>query len=79
MSNNMTYKYVLHTGVECEDPGTPENGSRQLTGVKFGDTVRYLCDEGYSLGGSTVRTCSADGSWSGEAPVCQCELWFFVL
>ena len=31
----------------------------------------YSCDPGYSLSGSGTHTCGADGSWSGNEPVCE--------
>ena len=34
----------------------------------------YDCDPGYTVIGNSVRTCQADGAWSGEEPVCESKL-----
>ena len=57
--------------VNCGDPGTPPNG------VRYGDVFTYLshvileCDPRYRLVGNLLRTCQADGTWSGSQPTCQ--------
>ncbi len=43
------------------------------SGTTFGSTAAYSCDAGYSLTGSTERTCGADGMWSLSEPVCEGE------
>ena len=41
----------------------------------FGDKCRFFCNIGYRLiSGSMVRTCQANGTWSGEIPDCQGKL-----
>ena len=37
----------------------------------FGATVTYTCDTGYTLNGSSMRTCQTDGAWSDTAPSCD--------
>ncbi|XP_063401402.1 sushi, von Willebrand factor type A, EGF and pentraxin domain-containing protein 1-like [Mytilus trossulus] len=58
--------------VECDDL-TDEvftNGSMAQTGYFYGDTVDFVCNEGYDLIGSNRRRCLLDGSWSGTWPIC---------
>ena len=63
-------------GIYCGDPG---NGTRvfRYAGDEyhFGDTVVYLCPDGYvdkELNTPAVTsTCSADGSWQPAAAVCE--------
>lgn len=58
--------------IDCGDPGTPANSVRDLTGTRLLSTVRYSCNDGYSLvGGSSIRECLSNGSWSGVTPECE--------
>jgi hypothetical protein len=38
--------------------------------TSFGHTVTYICKQGYIISGTTERTCSFDGTWTGTKPVC---------
>lgn len=57
--------------IDCGDPGTPTNGTRNITGTTLFSTVQYSCDDGYILIGSSVRECLGNESWSGIAPECE--------
>jgi hypothetical protein len=35
-----------------------------------GNGLYYICDAGYEITGSSVRTCNRDGTWNG-APICR--------
>ena len=41
------------------------------SGHNFGDSVQYVCNEGYYLVGSSERDCGADGQWRGDIPDCS--------
>ena len=58
--------------VNCGALGRPTNGIVSTPGgTTLGATATYSCDSGYVLtSGSSSRTCSASGSWSGSAAVC---------
>lgn len=73
--------------VACPDPGTPENGRRQIESLQGGRTVQYSCFDGYRLVGESKRTCHS-GKWTGSLPSCNGErlgvatiigLWAWVL
>lgn len=36
-----------------------------------GDKIKYECDQGFLLMTTPGRICQANGTWSGEAPVCE--------
>ena len=57
--------------IDCGDPGTPSNGSKTGNVFTFGGSVRYKCNHGYRLSGSSNRTCEASGQWSGDTAVCR--------
>ena len=78
----------LCAGVSCGDPGQPSHGSRIIIdGVQrtyvYEDKVKLSCNQYYSiLEGDTIRTCRADGSWSGSQLKCtpsECTLWLHML
>ncbi|XP_035669063.1 sushi, von Willebrand factor type A, EGF and pentraxin domain-containing protein 1-like [Branchiostoma floridae] len=44
---------------------TPATGSNFYT-----DMITFTCDTGYQLNGVSTLTCQADGTWSGNVPIC---------
>jgi len=60
----------------CELLDAPENGfldcSFVIEGIPGeGDTCIYLCDDGFTIQGDSVRECQSNGSWSGSEPTCN--------
>ncbi|XP_069194508.1 P-selectin isoform X2 [Procambarus clarkii] len=38
---------------------------------RVGSVVTYRCDRGYVVDGTSMRTCTVDGSWNHEPPTCK--------
>ncbi|XP_073482747.1 CUB and sushi domain-containing protein 1 [Aquarana catesbeiana] len=55
----------------CGDPGIPAHGSRLGNEFRIKSLLRFSCEMGYTLMGSTERTCLLNGSWSGVQPTCE--------
>ena len=66
---------LLHSGlynaVSCPPVASIDNGQVVSTGFVPGETLTYSCYEGFELVGNPVRTCLANGEWSGQGPVCN--------
>ena len=70
----------------CSRLSSPSNGVVRFSSsfLTAGTTARYFCVSGYSLVGSSSRTCLSSGLWSGGSPFCRrliilcedLELWF---
>uniref|UniRef100_A0A4W2EWQ3 CUB and Sushi multiple domains 2 n=1 Tax=Bos indicus x Bos taurus TaxID=30522 RepID=A0A4W2EWQ3_BOBOX len=54
----------------CGDPGIPAHGIRLGDSFAPGSLMRFSCEAGHVLRGSSERTCQANGSWSGVQPEC---------
>ena len=64
---------MFFPAVECPDL-TLANGNVIITGINSGHLANYVCVQGYTLVGCTIRECTLDGLWSGDEPLCFCEL-----
>ncbi|KAI8515762.1 hypothetical protein Bbelb_065750 [Branchiostoma belcheri] len=64
------------TAVKCHPLSNPFNGF--VTGSNsYGDVVKFTCEPGYKLVGTSSLTCLSDGTWDGKLPTCtavQCPL-----
>ena len=56
--------------VDCEDPGTPINGTTSVITTTFGSLANHTCFNGFLLDGASQRQCLPDGNWSPDLPNC---------
>ena len=62
--------------VSCGDPGSINNADKSGSTYTYNSQVTYTCQTGYEkTSGSLTRTCQADGSWNGTAPVCSSKIF----
>ncbi|KAL5013077.1 hypothetical protein ScPMuIL_011628 [Solemya velum] len=57
--------------VECPRLQAPLHGRMIGTGSKYGTTLRFECNPGYHVKGSSSRQCLSDRSWSGNEALCE--------
>ena len=62
---------LFDLAVDCGHISTPQNGSKIGEGTTFPQSVEFICDEGFVMLGSKVRSCRASGAWSGVQPLCK--------
>ncbi|XP_048086105.1 CUB and sushi domain-containing protein 1 [Alosa alosa] len=55
----------------CGDPGVPVHGIRLGEEFAVGSAVRFSCEPGYVLTGSSERTCLSNSTWTGTQPECH--------
>lgn len=60
----------LRPVVSCGWLSPPTNGKKEGTTYLQGATVRFSCDDSYTLKGSMERVCQPNGQWSGQDTVC---------
>ena len=68
---------IITIAVKCGDPGKPTNGKQIVRkGYVYGGSVKFVCDENYTVVGVDVMFCQANKSWSSSAPRCvgKCHL-----
>jgi len=65
------YKLYVHLGIDCGDPGEPQNGTAIFDLTFVGNVVDYECDTGFQLVGDSQRTCQESGLWTGSVPQCE--------
>ena len=58
--------------MNCGTLTDPANGIvNHSAGTTFGQIATYSCNTGYNQVGDSIRTCQAEGDWSGNAPTCE--------
>lgn len=56
--------------ISCGGLPSPPNGNKIGTLTVYGATAIFTCNTGYTLVGSHVRECLANGLWSGTETQC---------
>ena len=56
---------------DCGNLPVPMNGFIIGNQTTYPNKLLFSCDDGFDLIGSRVRSCEADGKWSGEQPTCK--------
>ena len=65
--------------INCEHPGSINNGDIHGTTYTYGVTVSYTCHGDYLfVDGSSSRTCQLSALWSGSKPRCACKFDCYV-
>ncbi|KAM4696201.1 complement C2-like [Rhinophrynus dorsalis] len=73
-STGRTFKTITCKKMICPEPGEFENGEFSPRGPYYiGANITFRCHDGYTLRGSTERTCRRNARWSGETTVCDVE------
>ena len=57
--------------VKCKSLRTPLNGRVVLTKISYSGRAKFSCDDGFTLIGSDIITCQANGNWSNDVPHCK--------
>ena len=58
-------------GVACSGEGRLDNGNvAKSNGGRYPSTATYTCGSGYTLSGSSKRSCATSGSYTGAMPSC---------
>ena len=70
---NVSFYADKRPRILCPKLPDPANGDVNVTGRYPGQKAIYSCNEGYQLVGFATRSCSRNGKWSGEAPICKRE------
>ena len=59
--------------VFCPNLTDPANGQVTMPSNTPDSAATYTCNTGFMLFGNSMRTCQADGTWTGTEPTCERE------
>lgn len=62
--------WFFYLVISCGGLPSPPNGNKIGTLTVYGATAIFTCNTGYTLVGSHVRECLANGLWSGTETQC---------
>ena len=59
--------------IRCKDPGTPINGKQvnPKNHYNYEDTLKFACNDNYTLEGYRQINCKETKDWSGAVPFCR--------
>ena len=76
--SNLFSVFISYLAVNCGVLAIPLNGSMIGTETVFPETLRFECDNGFDLVGSSKRQCLPSEKWSGRQPSCRGKISLFV-
>jgi len=59
--------------INCGKPTVPEHGSVVGESTRYPNTITYSCEDGYEIEGPSLRSCQANGTWSGNEAETRCK------
>eukprot|EP00063_Salmo_salar_P060825 XP_014035660.1 PREDICTED: CUB and sushi domain-containing protein 1-like isoform X3 [Salmo salar] len=71
--SGFSIQFSTTTAMTCNDPGTPQNGTRYGDSREPGDTITFQCDPGYQVQGLDKITCVQLNNrfyWQPDPPTC---------
>ena len=66
--------FYFFLAIDCGPLDAPSNGSSSGDLTVYPNGVRFSCDPGFLLVGSSKRVCMANGTWSGFETSCKRKL-----
>ena len=69
--NHKNNSHLLVLAKDCGPLDVPSNGSMSGDRTTYPHELSFLCDEGFILRGSKVRSCTSEGTWSGTSASCE--------
>ncbi|XP_041370822.1 protein lev-9-like isoform X2 [Gigantopelta aegis] len=57
--------------IDCPELGPPLHGTMIGSGTMYGSVIRFVCNDGFKVVGSSERRCQSDRTWSGQDAVCE--------
>ena len=70
--NFLTHSFEILELRECRELADPVDGYKLSDGYNVvGSIIRFACNPGCMLYGSSARVCGKDGKWSGTQPYCK--------
>ncbi|KAL2083425.1 hypothetical protein ACEWY4_021198 [Coilia grayii] len=71
--SGFSIQFSTTTATTCNDPGTPQNGTRYGDSREPGDSITFQCDPGYQMEGDAIITCVENDNrffWQPDPPTC---------
>lgn len=62
---------IIFEAIDCGKLHVPLNGTMVGNQTTYPNILKFSCDEGFILVGSSMRECQTNGTWSGNETKCQ--------
>ena len=67
----MEFLFTGYYANSCPKPPALKNGVIKASRYSVGSVIKYICNDGYILRGSSIRRCLSSRKWSNRAPTCS--------